>query len=340
MSDYKPYKRIQDSNMFPGPVAPDNVSLPTKVGNLTAAAYNAYNLRAYAGTWFYGPPNSVKDGFTQVPTWNPVNQFWKDFATIQTGPAIFQHFTSGRYPEHSGGFAHWPSGEANFAGIKNSTEDGVPAQYEDEYFNTYSSSPANKRLVNLTKDEESWLDNKPHPLIPAQRQTTETQGTDYSLFGADGIGTKKQDGAEEQQSPFWYDRESKGGPFLSNSSGTMDSGQDVQILNPYIHYIAKKAKEKEDGSDGKKEDLGYRINYVEKFEERTDYVDIYSKAFRNNDPLRAGAVGSANTSSSNTDTGTDTDDSGDTSTDPNVDTPSPSDDYTPTPTLGNTGGGY
>ena len=336
MSDYKPYKRIQDNAIFPGksgPIFPDNVSVPTKVGNLTAAAYNAYNLRAYAGTWFYGPHATVKNGFTNVPVWNPVNQYWKDFASIQAGPAIFQYFTSGRYPEHSGGFAHWPSGEANFAGIKNTTEDGVPAQYEDEYFNTYSSSPTNKRLVNLTKDEESWLDNKPHPLIPAQRQTTETQGTDYSLFGADGIGTKKEDGAEEQQSPFWYDRESKGGPFLSNSSGMMDSGQDVQIMNPYIHYIAKEAEEKEDGSDGKKEDLGYRINYVEKFEERTDYVDIYSKAFRNNDPLRAGTVGSANTGDSNDDD--DDDDSSDTSTEPNVDTPP----VTP-PTLGNIGGGY
>jgi hypothetical protein len=334
MSDYKPYKRIQDNEMFPGPVAPDNVSVPTKVGNLTAAAYNAYNARAYAGTWFYGPHESVKDGYTRVPTWNPVNEYWKDFATIQAGPAIFQHFTSGRYPEHSGGFAHWPSGEANFAGIKNTTGEDNPAQYEDEYFNTYSSSPENKRLVNLTEDEESWLDNKPHPLMPAQRQTTETQGTDYSLFAADGIGTKKEDDADEQQSPFWYDRESKGGPFLSNSSGMMDSGQDVQIMNPYIHYIAIEAEEKVDGSDGKKEDLGYRINYVEKFEERTDYVDIYSKAFRNNDPLRAGTVGSANPSDPNDDD--DGDDSGDSSTDPNVDPPS----TTSSSTQGTTGGGY
>ena len=329
MSDYKPYKRIQDNEMFPGksgPIYPDNVFMPTKVGNLTAAAYNAYNLRAYAGTWFYGPPQSVKNGYTQVPVWNPVSPYWKDFATIQAGPAISQHFTSGRYPEHSGGFAHWPSGEANFAGIKNTTEDGVPAQYEDEYFNTYSSSPTNKRLVNLTEDENTWLDNKPHPLIPAQRDTTETQGTDYSLFGADGIGAK-----DGQESPFWYDRESKGGPFLSNSSGMMDSGQDVQIMNPYIHYIAKAAEEKEDGSDGKTEDLGYRINYVEKFEQRTDYVDIYSKAFRNQDVLRAGTIGSGRTGDSGDD-----DDSGDSSTDPNVDPPS----TTSSSTQGTTGGGY
>ena len=324
MPSFEPYKRIQDSALFPGAGQTKNISLPTKVGNLTAAAYAAYSLRAYAGIWFYGPPANIEFAFTNVPMWSPVSAYWKDFASVQAGPVIFQYFTSGRYPEHSGGFAHWPSGEANYAGFKNDVDDDSPAQYEDEYFTTYSSSPQNKRLINLAqKNEESWLDNKPHPLIPAQRATTETQGTDYSLFASDGIGTKKEDDADEQQSPFWYDRESKGGPFLSNSSGVVDSGQDVQVFNPYIHYIAKEPEEdgEEDGEEGGGKDLGYRIDYKAEYEELKSYIDIYSTAYRNNRRGRGGVFSGGRITNDPPSTSTDPSSSNVT---PNVTTPTSS----------------